>query len=236
MWLRYGLAMTSGPYIAEAASLIGDPARANMLAALMNGGALTAGELAYCGRIDASTASEHLAKLTEGKLVTVTRSGRHRYYRLASPRVAEALERLMALAVEGPPRHRPRSRCDEAMARARTCYDHLAGRLGVALAESLAGRKHIQLHDEAGFVTDEGVIFLRDIGVQLPAPNRAGRAVCRPCMDWSERRWHIGGALGVALAQRCFELGWTERQRGSRALTITPAGEEGFEQLFEICL
>lgn len=236
MWPRYGLSMTSGPYIAEAASLIGDPARANMLAALMDGGALTAGELAYCGRIAASTASEHLAKLTEGRLVTVVRSGRHRYYRLASPRVADALERLMALAVEGPPRHRPRSRCDEAMARARTCYDHLAGRLGVGIAESLANRKHIQLGDDVGLVTDEGVAFLGEIGVQLPAANRAGRAICRPCMDWSERRWHIGGALGVALGQRCFELGWTERQRGTRALTITPAGEEAVERLFGIRL
>src|SRR6476659_4138497 len=129
--------MTDGPYIAEAAALIGDPARANMLAALMDGRALTATELAYRAGVAPSTASGHLAKLAEGKLVQVTPGGRHRYYRLASSAVAGVLENLMALAVEGPPRHRPKSRCDEAMARARTCYDHFAGRLGVALADKL---------------------------------------------------------------------------------------------------
>ena len=132
--------MTEGPYIAEAASLIGDPARANILAALVGGRALTATELGLAAGVAPSTTSGHLAKLLEGRLIFVTATGRHRYFRLASPAVAAVLESLMALAADGPPRHRPRSRYDEAMDRARTCYDHFAGRLGVGLADRLAKR------------------------------------------------------------------------------------------------
>jgi DNA-binding transcriptional ArsR family regulator len=226
--------MTEGPYIAEAASLIGDPARANMLAALMGGRALTATELGLAAGVAPSTASGHLAKLAEGKLVTATSSGRHRYYRLASPAVAGVLENLMALAAEGPHRHRPRSRCDEAMARARTCYDHFAGRLGVALADSFAAREFIVLDEEGGLVTESGRAFFEDLGVELESRNGSRRAVCRPCLDWSERRWHVGGAVGAAFARRCFALGWTERQKHGRAVTITPAGERAFDELFQV--
>lgn len=228
--------MTEGPYIAEAAALIGDPTRANMLAALMDGRALTASELGFAARVAPSTASGHLAKLTEGRLLSVMANGRHRYYRLASPAVAQVLENLMALAVDGPPRYRPRSRCDEAMARARTCYDHFAGRLGVALADRLAERNHILLSDEGGVVTDSGQDFLRDIGVELKGSKPTHRALCRPCLDWSERRWHIGGAVGAAIAARSFDLGWTERQKDSRAITVTPAGERTLDELFDIRL
>ena len=224
--------MTDGPYIAEAASLIGDPARANMLAALMDGRALTATELALAAGIAPSTASGHLAKLTEGKLVAVTSTGRHRYYRLVSPAVAHVLENLMALAVDGPQRYRPKSHCDEAMARARTCYDHLAGRLGVALADSLAQRNQIVLGEDGGLITDGGRAFLTELGVVLDGKSR--RSFCRPCLDWSERRWHIGGALGAALASRCFDLGWTERRNDGRAVTITSAGERAFEKFFAV--
>jgi len=228
--------MTQGPYIAEAAALIGDPARANMLSALMDGRSLTAGELAYRASIAPSTASGHLLKLVEGKLLAVTPGGRHRYYRLASPVVAEVLESLMALSVDGPPRHRPKSRCDEAMAQARTCYDHFAGRLGVALADSLVGRQQIVLGDEGGYVTDKGRAFLSELGLDLGGNPKSRRVLCRPCVDWSERRWHIGGAVGAGLASRCFELGWVERRRDSRAVTITPAGENGIAEKFGIRL
>src|SRR4030095_8957556 len=159
--------MTEGPYIAEAAALIGDPARANMLAALMDGRAQTASEFAFLAGVPASPASGHLARLVEGNLLEVTASGRHRYYRLYSPAVAEVLENLMALAGDGPPPHRPRTACDEAMARARTCYDHFAGRLGVALTDSLIARGHIDLTDEGGLVTDKGQTFLSELGVEL---------------------------------------------------------------------
>jgi len=227
--------MTNGPYIAEAASLIGDPARANMLAALVAGHAMTATELGLSAGVAASTASGHLAKLLEGRLVSVTSTGRHRYFRLASPGVARVLEDLLALATDGPPRHRPKSRCDDAMARARTCYDHLAGKLGVALADSMMSRGLIVLSDDGGLITDAGGHFLSDLGVELQT-KKVRRTLCRPCLDWSERRWHVGGAVGAALADRCFALGWTERRSDSRAITITAAGERAFDELFEVRL
>lgn len=226
--------MAEGPYIAEAAALIGDPARANILAALLDGRALTATELGLAAGVAPSTTSGHLTKLVDGKLLSVTATGRHRYFRLASPSVARVLESLMALAVDGPPRHRPKTRCDEAMARARTCYDHLAGKLGVALAESLVARDHVILTDQGGLVTDRGRSFLSDLGVDLAPCRKSRRAFCRPCLDWSERRWHIAGATGAALADRCFENGWTARRRDGRAITITPAGERAFQELFGI--
>jgi DNA-binding transcriptional ArsR family regulator len=227
--------MTDGPYIAEAASLIGDPARANMLAALLDGRAMTATELALAGGVAPSTASGHLSKLLEGKLLSVASIGRHRYFRLASSGVARVLEDLMALAGEGPPRHRPKSRCNEAMSRARTCYDHLAGRLGVALADSLAARDQIVLNEDGGLVTDTGRAFLSKLGVNLEA-SKTRRALCRPCLDWSERRWHIGGAIGAVIADRCFAGGWIERRNDSRAITITPSGERAFDELFGVRL
>ena len=226
--------MTDGPYIAEAASLIGDPARANILVALLDGRALTATELGLAAGVAPSTTSGHLAKLLEGRLVSVTSSGRHRYFRLGSPAVARVLESLAEFAVDGPPRHRPKSPCGEAMARARTCYDHLAGKLGVALADSLAERKLILLSDEGGLVTQSGRAFLADLGIAFDGRKASRRPLCRTCLDWSERRWHIAGLVGAALANRCFELGWTARQRDSRAITITRAGEEAFERLFGV--
>jgi DNA-binding transcriptional ArsR family regulator len=227
--------MTDGPYIAEAASLIGDPARANMLAALVGGRAMTATELGLAAGVAASTASGHLSKLLDGRLVSVASAGRHRYFRLASPEVARVLEQLMALAMDGPPRHRPKSRCDDAMARARTCYDHLAGKLGVALADSLAADGRVVLSDEGGLVTEAGRTFLTGFGVDLDT-KKTGRTLCRPCLDWSERRWHIGGAIGAAIADRCFALGWTERRKDSRAITVTVAGGRAFEELFGVRL
>jgi DNA-binding transcriptional ArsR family regulator len=227
--------MSDGPYIAEAAALIGEPARANMLAALVGGRAMTASELGLAAGVAASTASEHLAKLLDGRLVSVTSTGRHRYFRLASPAVARVLEELMALAMDGPPRHRPKSRCDDAMARARTCYDHLAGKLGVALADSLAAREQVVLTDDGGLITDSGRAFLSSLGAELQRRNTR-RALCRPCLDWSERRWHIGGEVGAAIAERCFALRWTERRSDSRAITVTATGERAFDELFGVRL
>ena len=228
--------MTDGPYIAEAAMLIGDPARANMLAALLSGQAMTATELGLEAHVAPSTASGHLSKLVDGKLVLVTVSGRHRYFRLASKGVARVLEELMALASDGPRRHRPKSRCGEAMARARTCYDHLAGKLGVALAESLASQGLVVMNDEGAVLTGAGRSFLQQLGIVLEPRPGSRRALCRTCLDWSERRWHIGGTVGAAIAKRCFELDWTKRQASSRAITITAAGEKAFEELFGVKL
>jgi DNA-binding transcriptional ArsR family regulator len=224
--------MPDGPYIAEAAALIGDPARANMLDAMMDGRALTATELTIVAGIAPSTASGHLAKLVEGGLVSLTAIGRYRYYRLSSPAVARVLEDLMALAVKGPPRHRPKSRISEELARARTCYDHFAGRLGVAIADSLARRDFIVLSDDGAIITDRGGKFLMEKGLSPILDRSSRRPLCRPCLDWSERRPHLAGTVGATLAARSFELGWTQRQKDSRAVTITPVGAAAFRDLF----
>lgn len=220
--------------MAEVAALVGDSARANMLDTLMDGRAFTATELAFAARVSAPTASAHLAKLVDARLLSVVKQGRHRYYRLASPLVGRMLEGIMAVAaIETPPRYRPRSSRDEALLLARTCYDHLAGRLGVAIADSLVARSRLILNDDAGEVTAQGVEFLRDLGVELAAvPRRNPRMFCRPCLDWTERRPHLAGALGGMLAHRCFELGWLERRRDSRAVAVTARGRDGFRDAF----
>jgi DNA-binding transcriptional ArsR family regulator len=223
--------------LAEIGALIGDPARANILAALADGRALTATELAYVARVTPQTTSGHLSKLTEANLLALARQGRHRYYRLASPLVAQMLENIMAVAaVQLPPRRRLASRLDDAMRRARTCYDHLAGRLGVGLAEALAARGWIMLSEDGGEVTADGMRLLADFGaLPLPRPG-SRRPFCRPCLDWSERRWHIAGGVGAGLCRRAFERGWIERQRDSRALLVTVAGREGFADTFGLAL
>jgi DNA-binding transcriptional ArsR family regulator len=226
--------MNTGSLIAEIAAQAGDPARATILAALLDGRALTAGELAYAARITPQTASTHLARLTETSLITALKHGRFRYFRLASPRVAQMLEAIMAVAVEHRPRFRPLSPEAIRLRSARYCYDHLAGRLSVALADVLSERGLVVLDEEAGQITDSGHRFLIDFGIDLSTTKR--RHVCRACMDWTERRPHIGGALGAALASRCFEIGWTQREKHSRAVIITAAGARGFHDVFGVAL
>jgi DNA-binding transcriptional ArsR family regulator len=217
---------------ATTAALLGDPARANMLTALMDGRALTAKELAYAAHVSPQTASGHLGKLTEAGLLALQPQGRHRYYRLASPLVGQMLESVMAVAG---PEAQPRGtwRGGEALRTARTCYDHIAGRLGVALADALQEHGHVALGADGGEVTDAGHAFLNNFGAE---PVAGKRVFCRPCLDWSERRPHIAGRLGAALACRCFELGWIARQRDTRALAITAAGRAGFAERFGVAL
>jgi hypothetical protein len=155
------------------------------------------------------------------------KQGRHRYYRLAGPQVGQMLEGIMNVALTGPPRFQPKSKLDDRLRHARTCYDHIAGVVGVGLAEGLIEREFVVLGDEAGEVTPSGMEFLSKLGVDLSLARAKRRVFCRPCLDWTERRSHIGGAVGAALAKRCFELKWIERVRDSRALTITPAGRRG---------
>lgn len=224
------------PSISEVAALVGNPARANVLMALLDGRALTASELAYAARVSPQTTSGHLAKMTEARLLTLTRQGRHSYYRLASPLVCRMIESIMAVAVDGPARYRPRWRGGDELRTARTCYDHLAGRLGVALAESLADHDHVVLTEDGGMVTPAGEQFLRGFGLDMDRVGHGRRAFCRPCLDWSERRLHLAGAIGAALAARCFELGWVARLRDTRALKIPPSGERGFREAFGIRL
>jgi DNA-binding transcriptional ArsR family regulator len=220
--------------MAAVAALVGDTARARMLDALSDARALTAGELAYTASVTPQTASVHLARLVDGGLLTVLRQGRHRYYRLASSRVADMIERIMLVAAaDGPPRYRPRSRCDDDFALARSCYDHLAGRLGVAIADAMIGGDYLVLDDDGGAVTSKGTNFLSQFGIDTSGP-RGQRVFCRPCVDRTERRPHLAGALGAKLACRCFELGWVERMRDSRTVKITNAGRDGLRATFGI--
>lgn len=228
--------LASGITLAEVAALIGDVARANILTALMDGRALTSGELAWHAGVSAPTTSGHLAKLAEAKLVAAEKQGRHRYYRLATPEVALALETLMALSAAGPTRHRPSGPRDAALRTARTCYDHLAGRLGVAVADALDARGHVVLAEGAGAVTEEGRAFLTGFGIDPAAAPRRGRPLCRACLDWSERRFHLAGWLGAALCTRTLELGWVERTRDGRAVTVTAQGTAGFAAAFGVSL
>jgi DNA-binding transcriptional ArsR family regulator len=238
--------LTTSAFAATAA-LVGDPARANMLAALMDGRALTAMELARAAGITPQTASGHLARLTEAGLLVMAQQGRHRYHRLASRTVAQMLESIMSVAAEhaGVPGGGLRRSIivgprDAALRRARTCYDHLAGRLAVAIADSLVERAQIELSDDGGVLTDDGAHFLRDLGVDLGAvPARGaqrpgGRMFCRPCLDWSERRPHIAGLLGGALCRTCFAQGWLRRIEGARAVAITPAGRMALKRAFDL--
>jgi DNA-binding transcriptional ArsR family regulator len=231
--------MVSGNTLAEVAALIGDVARANILSALMDGRALTAGELAWHAGVSPQTTSGHLAKLKQAQVIAEERQGRHRYHRLASAEVAQAIEALMAIAAVGPPRHRPIGPRDAALRIARTCYDHLAGQLGVGLADALAAGGHVVIAEGAASLTECGSAFVgRTLGIDVSPANRAHGAVrrplCRACLDWSERRPHLAGRLGAALYQRSLELGWIVPLKGSRALAITPEGRRRYAETFGI--
>ncbi len=294
--------MPAAANMVEVAALVGDTARATMLAALMGGQALTASELADLAQVTRATASGHLAKLAAARLVAATSQRRFRYYRLASPLVAQMLESIklvaalevppryqprsarddaerfartcydhiagrigvaiadalvasgaIVLAPEGgevttagarlltafgaalevPPRFEPRSARDDAERFARTCYDHLAGRLGVAIADALAASGAVVLSPEGGEVTAAGARLLAAFGVALAAPT-SRRIFCRPCLDWSERRYHVAGHVGAEICRRCFELGWVQRRRDSRALRLTPIGAIGLAETFGV--
>ena len=231
--------MASNARFAEIAALAGDPARAGMLHALMDGRALTASELAHVAGIAPQTASGHLARMTAIGLLTVEKQGLHRYHRLATSGVAHMLESIMQVASElAPARKRlvvgPR---DAALRKARTCYDHLAGQLGVALADALVAAGHAELAGDGGIVTDTGVEFLARIGIDVNAMTgrygrKSGRVLCRPCLDWSERRPHLAGMVGATICAHSFDQGWIRRIDGTRAVMITPKGQRVFREEF----
>ncbi len=224
--------MKYGPDIAALASLIGDPARANMLTALMSGGALTASELASEAGVTKQTASAHLGKLSQAGLLAVERQGRHRYFRLADAEVAELLEKLVGFSAgRGPQRVRTGPK-EPAMRKARVCYDHLAGEMGVGLLDGLARRGWISLQDDAPRVTDQGRTSLSEFGIDLLAISQKRRPLCRLCLDWSVRRNHLAGSLGAALLSRFYDLGWAKRIEGSRIVAFTARGETEFARTF----
>ena len=232
--------MVAGANLAEIAALIGEPSRANMLLALMDGRALTATELAFAAHVSPQTASSHLARLTIAGLLAVEKQGRHRYHRLASPAVAQMMESIMLVAsrAQTPRRNLTVGPRDAALRAARTCYDHLAGRLGVALADALVAEGRVELAKDGGLMTDAGMELLRKLGIDvdpmLTRSSRGGRVLCRPCLDWSERRPHLAGAVGAALCTHSFTHGWIRRIEGTRAVSVTPKGQRSFRELFGI--
>jgi len=217
--------MVAAANMVEIAALVGDTARATMLAALMGGQALTSSELAGLAHVSRATASGHLNKLTRARLLAVTQKRRNRYYRIASPLVAKMLETIKAVAaLETPPRYQPRSAQDDSLRFARTCYDHLAGRLGVAIADALVRKTYAVLNEEGGELTAAGKRFLTQFGAALTPASGSRRTFCRPCLDWSERRYHIAGHVGAEICRRCIESGWLTRQRDSRVVSPPLAG------------
>jgi len=229
---------SNDPHVAKIAALIGDPARANILKALMDGRARTAKELAHIAGVSPQTTSGHLAKLSEGGLLGLAKQGRHRYYHLANAQVATAIESLMALAGERPlPKHHHHTRVAGALRAARTCYDHIAGKLGVCLFDQLIARGCLLPSGEEDFiVTSAGKQLFQELQIDVDAlaGSKSSRRFARACLDWSERSPHLAGSLGAAMADRCFDLGWLERRRDSRAVTLTPAGRSGLARLFDL--
>jgi hypothetical protein len=207
-----------------------------MLSALLDGRALTATELAFAARVTPQTASTHLAKLTEAGLLSPIRDGRHRYFRLASAKVVEMLDGIVAVALDNRPRYRPLSRQARELSAARICYDHLAGRLSVDLADFFTAHEYIMVGDEAAEITHPGARFLAEFGIDLATLGSTRRHFCRLCLDWTERRPHIAGAVGAALTKRYFDLGWTERMKHSRAVIVTASGKRGFLETFGIAV
>jgi DNA-binding transcriptional ArsR family regulator len=229
--------MVREPDVALVAGLLGDPSRAAMCLALMDGRLAPAGELARRAGISAQTASNHLAKLVGGGIVAVEHRGRWRYYRLATEEVAHAVEALAAVA---PPVRGGRpgddERAQQELYAARTCYRHLAGRLGVALADALLREGWVVAEGDHYAVTPEGTHHLGALGIELQALRRGHHAVARKCLDWSERRPHLAGPLGVALADLAFSRDWVRRQKGTRSVVLTPLGRAELKRIFHVNL
>lgn len=228
--------MKDGPDIARIGSLIGDPARANILGALLGGKALTATELAGEAGITGQTASSHLKKLVEGGLLAQAKQGRHRYYKLAGPEVASVLEAVMGLAAhKGHLRVRTGPR-DPEMRAARVCYDHLAGDMAVRIFDSMQARGFLEVTTDKGGLglTESGETFICDTGIDLTALKSARRPLCRACLDWSERRNHLAGSLGAALLDRFQQNGWVRRAKSGRTVHISPKGDAELRHLFPV--
>ena len=240
--------------VVPAASLLAEPARAAMLTAMLDDRPLAAGELARLAGVSPPTASAHLARLLHGGLVTVIRQGRHRYYQLAGPEVAAVMEALAHLSPVTPVRSLRQSQDATALAEARTCYDHLAGRAGVALLDALLAREFLaplpdgepanggrsarnavqQEHrlPDRFEVTADGLATLSAFGLNIAVLGRTRRRFAGACLDWTERKPHLNGALGAAITARLLGLGWIERGQRRRAVRVTPAGAEGLTATF----
>jgi DNA-binding transcriptional ArsR family regulator len=228
----HGATMKEKHAISSLGYLLADPGRTAMLLALLEGRSLPAGELARAASVSPQSASAHLAKLSQGGLITMQREGRCRYYKLAGQRVANALEALGAISTSRPAAEYIRSKADQSMLMARSCYDHLAGRAGVALTEAMQKQHVIVAEGDRNYrLTARGTDWLRELGLEVEGLRRSKRHLARRCLDWTERRPHVGGALGAALLQHFLEEGWLGRCRESRALRVTPKGRISFIKL-----
>lgn len=233
--------MTTGPAsrltpngLAAIGAAIGDPTRANILAALMGGHALTAGELAFRARVSAPTISAHLARLKSTGLVIEARQGRHVYLRIASSEVASAIEALMGLAATGDTRAPAPGPLDVQLRQARSCYDHLAGQLAVAMSDRLVQWGALRIdHDSASLAPEGGDILRKRLGIDV-AELEGRRTLCRSCLDWSERRPHLAGALGASLMTTFLERGWMARVADTRAIRVTPDGRAGLRAALDL--
>lgn len=224
--------MKDGPPVAHVAALIGDPARANILTALIGGKALTVSELAQEAGVTLQTTSTHLSKLLDGNLVVARKQGRHRYFALASPQVAQTVEALMCLAADrGMPRVRTGPR-DEALRFARRCYNHLAGTTGVHMYESMVRRGYLTIGSAGLTLSSEGYRFAEGLGIDFPELAASRTPLCRECLDWSERKTHLAGSLGRALLDHMIAHRWVRSHDATRALTFTPDGTKRFNAAF----
>ena len=226
--------MKEGPDISRIAALIGDPARANILTALMSGKALTATELASEAGVTVQTASAHLSKLEAADMIACRKSGRHKYFTLGGDDVGHALEALMGLAAGAGHLRTRTGPKDAALREARVCYNHLAGAKGIALYQGLLARGVIRERGEDVALTDAGAAFLRDFGVDLDGLRKGKAPLCRSCLDWSARQTHLAGSVGRALLARMQEMGWAERVEGTRIVRFTGKGEASFAKTFGI--
>jgi len=230
----YARTMKEGPDIAQVAALIGDPARANMLTALMSGKALTVSELAEEAGVTIQTASSHLSKLDEGRLLRPRKQGRHKYFSLANDDVAHVLEGLMGLAAGSGHLRKRTGPKDTELRKARVCYNHLAGDMGTQLFDSLLAQGHIVQKGDDLFLTDTGDDFAIGFGIDLDALRGNSAPLCRECLDWSERRSHLAGSLGRAFFSRFEDLSWAKRDQKTRIVTFSRTGAKKFEDLFSV--
>jgi DNA-binding transcriptional ArsR family regulator len=222
------------PNISYIAKLIAEPTRAIILDCLMNGQALPASELAYMAKVSHPTISSHLSKLVDGNLLIAEQHGRHRYYRLANEEVAEVLEKLGTIAPTVQVRSLRQSDQLKQVRYARTCYDHLAGQLGVKIAEGLLDREFVTLEDGEYVVTEQGKKWFFQFGINIEEANAKRRIFAKPCLDWSERRYHISGWLGSAIATRFFDQGWITKAEKNRAVHLTKKGAKALQDHFGI--
>ncbi|MGE6574076.1 ArsR/SmtB family transcription factor [Paenibacillus xylanexedens] len=228
------------PNITVIASLIADPSRAIFLSSLLDGRALPAGELAHMASVTPQTASSHLAKLVEGGLLEVEQQGRHRYYRLANKEIANLIESMASIAPPVQIRSLKQSDQLQQLSHARTCYGHLAGKLGISLCEAFVQKGYLsdpeEAHSKDYHVTEEGMQWFTTFGIELQMKPGSRRAIARKCLDWSERRHHLSGMLGEQLRHRLAELDWIRQKTGSRSVEVTEAGKKGLYEMLSISL